>query len=55
MLVIIICLFNRNNITFSYLTEIFEDPIIDIFVIDSMWDGKNHIKYHTIEILLHQL
>lgn len=47
MLVIIICLSHRNNTTFSYLAEIFEDPIINIFVIGTMWDGVNHIKHHT--------
>lgn len=36
MLVIINCLTYRNNVTFSYLAEIFEDPIINMFVIDTM-------------------
>lgn len=47
MLVIIICLSHSNHVTFSYLEEISEDPIINVFVINMMWDGVNHIKHHT--------
>lgn len=38
---------NRNNVTCFYLTEMFEHPIISIFIIDAMWDNINHIKYNA--------